>query len=206
MEKNANKGLIILSTILTIILIISVGYIGYLKNDKETCENDNSLINVDKSNRYAVYAENLKKSINNYNKEYYSQIHHETPAIETGYDVYLNNNNDLYIKYYDIDKLELDKKYENYHLASNVLSYFLVETGNGGLYTLYFTTEDGHVGSVDIESALKNNGGTGQLVVKENIGGLKDIVNIISIVQNVNASSSYDVVFIDINGNFYKNN
>ena len=104
-----------------------------------------------------------------------------------------------FTKYYDN---ELNTKYQK--IADNILSFFVIETGNGGCNTLYFINTDGTVGQANVETFLANNDGTGEITINKNIKNLKNIVYITSAINNATASATSNPIFIDINGNMYK--
>lgn len=195
MENNKNNILVGISVLLVVFLIIAAGYIGYLK--KEITKNDKPLRVTE--NDYKIYANKLKEEEKKYTNDFYNQIIVESYCVEKSYKVNLDNNSQLSIEYYDN---ELNTKYQK--IADNILSFFVIETGNGGCNTLYFINTDGTVGQANVETFLANNDGTGEITINKNIKNLKNIVYITSAINNATASATSNPIFIDINGNMYK--
>lgn len=86
------------------------------------------------------------------------------------------------------------------NISDNVLSYYLINTGQDIGKTLFFIKEDGTVSKASIEygySALSD------IEIEDNINGLKDIVTILDGSYSDGLSGSHGPIFIDINGNMY---
>lgn len=86
------------------------------------------------------------------------------------------------------------------NISDNVLSYYLINTGQDIGKTLFFIKEDGTVSKASIEygySALSD------IEIEDNVNGLKDIVTILEGSYSEGLSGSHGPIFIDINGNMY---
>ena len=203
MENRSN------SVIIIVLLLISVGlgsFIFYDKvldnetskekeNNSQTVQNTNQEI---QNNNYNVFSKNLKESLSKLNdsKRMYQSIRSE--FVKGGYDVYLKENGSLYVKFYDS---ELNSKYNQYKLADNVLSFYIINVGQDTFNTLYFINQDGTVSYCNIESDVLNNNG---ITIKNDL----EYKNIVSITSGVfgTYSGAHGPFFIDIDGNVYSNN
>ena len=209
-EKKNNKGLVWLIVVLIILVLGLVGYIVYDKvlTDKSTENINNSDSNseilnnedekVDLNNNYEVFAKNLKSQFSKYDSNNQSYLYVNSDILSDGYNVYLTENQTLFIKY--LNK-ELNDKYGDYKIADNVLSYHVICTGQGGGNMLYFINENGTVGSADIEYGIGEDG----ITIKKDIG-YKNIVSIISGTFGNGYSGVNGAIFIDINGNIFSEN
>lgn len=197
------------NVVIAILAVLVLGMGGFLVYDKVIVKNEKtqdeeteknlgeSSENNNGKNDYKIFSENLKNKISN--------IYNETNdgEISSWYEKYsidLDKNRTIYITYHDEN---LNKKFGKYKLADNVLSYYIVQTGQGGDNTLYFINEDGTVGSANIDYPGYDN--DNQISVKKDIG-YKNIVTIIEGGFGISTSGIREPIFIDINGNMYSTN
>lgn len=212
--EHKNKGLIIVVVVLSLLVAGLGGFIIYDKvlANKSTGNIDNKVLtdkpieknnNQDKEttsdNKYELFAKNLKSQFSKYDSNNHSYLHVKSDVVKDGYEVYLNENQTLFIKYFNN---ELNAKYNEYKIADNVLSFYVVAAGQGGGNMLYFINEDGTVGSADTEYGIGN---SNQITIKKDIG-YKNIVSIISGTFGDEFSGVSGPIFIDINGNIFSEN
>ena len=204
-SKNKNTGLVVIIVILLLAVIGLGGYIVYdkvLKNSSnETENNDNkpsdNLKDTDqngqttKNNNYQLFASNLKSEFSKYDEKNRPYLNIISTIGNGNFIIYLTENRELYIKYYNKDKNAEHK------IADNVLSFNAVTVGKGGGKMLYFINEDGTVGSADIEFGLEK-----EITVKKDLG-YKNIVSIVGGIFGNEENVINDVIFIDIDGNIY---
>lgn len=200
MEKK-NTWLIIILSFLVVILGGYVFFDNYkdrlLINENDELNNEDTNIDGNIKNNYSIFANNLKENVSNFGNKNYLFV--SNSVIDDGYEVYMDNNGDLFIKYFD-DSLSV--KFGNYKISSNVLSFNVVGVGNGGGNNLYFINENGTVGSADIEFGVMNDG---KITVNKDLG-YKNIVNIVSGTFDDGYTGVHGPLFIDINGNIFSPN
>ena len=203
--------------VIVILIILLVSVSGYLVYDKFIVE-DNQLIdnntkvendnntevesdnNIEKNNDYILFANNLKSQFSKFDSNNHMSQFFNSELISDGYEVYLDEERNLYINYFN-DKL--NKKYGEYLITSNVLYFNVVSTGQGGGNTLFFINEDGTVGSAEIEYGVHND--ESKPDVTKDLG-YKDIVAIVGGVFGDGYTGASGPIFIDINGNIYSRN
>lgn len=204
-SKNKNTGLVVIIVILLLAVIGLGGYIVYDKvlkdSSNETENNDNkpsdNLKDTDqngqttKNNNYQLFASNLKNEFSKYDEKNRPYLNVTSTIGNGNFIIYLTENRELYIKYYNKDKNAEHK------IADNVLSFNTLTVGKGGGKMLYFINEDGTVGSADIEFGLEK-----EITVKKDLG-YKNIVSIVGGIFGYEENVINDVVFIDIDGNIY---
>ncbi len=211
MENKKSKN-----TIIIILIIIIVGLIGFimydkvLNNDNEKTTNqteniENSNTNQDNkveqtSNSYELFKDNLiKERTEKYDtsKKYFIVDTNSDETIsETKYSLRLYKNGNLEVSY------SKNNKTITKIIAENVLLYNVTYAGNDGSKELFFIKEDGTVSSYQIEMLVS--GYEGNIEVKNNLGGFKNIVAIISgNVSDSNMIVGFNPSFIDINGNIF---
>ncbi len=150
--------------------------------------------------RYKEYLSNLSKSIkkqyvdDSTEKNAYSASTKNTTRVEKeelsgAYTVEINNNLELII---NSSSFNLD----NYKISDNVLSYYIIHTGNGGFSSLYYITKDGKVYSANTEIAMYN----GSTIQSKEV----DVKNIVEIKEG--ASTAGFPLFVDIDGNIFTPN
>ena len=199
--KEKNTRLIILSIILFLLVI---GLSGYIVCEKflfdKNIENNEEINDITKNNNnYQIFAENLKKQLSKYDSNNKSYQLIDSGVVKDGYEVYLDYQGNLFIKYFD--KL-LNDKYGEYKIADNVLNFYIINVGQEKGYILYFINEDGTVGSADVEYGIINDN---NITIKKDIG-YKDIVSIVSGIFGDGYSGIHAPIFIDINGNVFTDN
>ena len=157
-----------------------------------TTEADNT------ENDYQIFAKNLKSQLSRYDENNLNRQFVNNDNVRYPYTVYLNENGSLFVKY---SNSELNAKYGDYKISDDVLSFYVIETGNGGMSLLYFINGDGTIGSADVEFVSDSN----QITVKKDLG-YKNIVSIVSGSFGDGYSGAQGPIFIDINGNIFSEN
>lgn len=172
-------------------LFFSLGVYSNNANNDSTTNNNGS-----NSGKYTEFVNNLKKSLES-NKT--NSVIVDSSCVDGTYTVSLQDNK-LNLEY---SNTNLHEKYGKYLVSSDVVSFFVVETGQGGCNTIYFINSDGSVSLIESEYFLLNNGGNDILSVNHNIKNLKDIVYVTGYV-NVDGPGMAGALFVDINGNIYE--
>lgn len=190
------------NVIITILVILVLGLGGYLVYDKiegrnESVNEENKEQQVVSDNNYQVFANKLKTEFSKYNDNNKNSQYVENDIVPAGYEVYLNSNGSLYVKYNDVT---LNNKYGEYKIADNVLSFYVINTGQDIGNNVYFINQDGTVGSADTEYGISNT-----ISVKNDIG-YKNIVAVVSGSFNYDQTGTRGPIFIDINGNIFSEN
>lgn len=215
-KKSMGTGITILIVILIVCVLGMGSFIVYDKaimnnnvnsNEKNNNKNEENGVsskdyNSEKNinNSYELFAENLKAQIS---KIYNESNDGEISSWNDKYTIKMDKNRSLYITYHDS---KLNKQFNNYKIADNILSYYVVQTGQGGGKTLYFINENGTVGSADIEyGVLYSTDDVKQIPVKKDLG-YKNIVSVIEAGFGVSVSGISEAIFIDINGNMFSSN
>lgn len=170
--------------IIIIVLISCILVLAYFlyKNNSKKC------IEVSEEEKYKLYVNNYKKSMNNLNSnnEQYRNIKMINSEVVGSYTLMVNTNNELI--------LNQGGKYEDYVMAKDVVNFFIVDEGNGGFNYVYYTTLDGSLYTFCVEMGEQD-------IEKLNF---KYIVNVID--NNIEYSIGDDgciPLFIDILGNVY---
>lgn len=197
--------------VIVILLILVLGLAGYLGYDKflsaKTVENASDNTNSEiagtteadnTENDYQIFAKNLKSHLSRYDENNLNRQFVNNDNVRYPYTVYLNENGSLFVKY---SNSELNAKYGDYKISDDVLSFYVIETGNGGMSLLYFINGDGTIGSADVEFVSDSN----QITVKKDLG-YKNIVSIVSGSFGDGYSGAQGPIFIDINGNIFSEN
>lgn len=197
--------------VIVILLILVLGLAGYLGYDKflsaKTVENASDNTNSEiagtteadnTENDYQIFAKNLKSQLSRYDENNLNRQFVNNDNVRYPYTVYLNENGSLFVKY---SNSELNAKYGDYKISDDVLSFYVIETGNGGMSLLYFINGDGTIGSADVEFVSDSN----QITVKKDLG-YKNIVSIVSGSFGDGYSGAQGPIFIDINGNIFSEN
>ncbi len=189
--------------VLTILLIISLTYICYDKflNKNNISDNNEDEVDNNIENDYDIYKNNFINIRDEYyaevkNKAYFSRDSHTSIGLDNkGTLYYLSDNNK------DI-------------IATNVLDYEFLYSGNGGQKYLYFIREDGTVSSTDIYIIPSNDNelhfDKNNMNIQDNIGGY---INIIGFIEGIVSTCGDEIcddaaspMFVDINGNMYNIN
>lgn len=82
-------------------------------------------------------------------------------------------------------------------IARNILSYYVIKDGNGGMNSVFFLNQDGTVGRARIEDA------SGEIKIDDDLG-LKYIVSVIQGRFGNEYVGGYGPIFIDLDGHLYK--
>lgn len=117
-------------------------------------------------------------------------------SVENGlvgeYTVTLTSDGLLSINYLD--------EFSARQISSNVLNYYLINTGQDIGKTLFYIKEDGSVSKASIEYGYS---GDSDIKIENNINNLKDIVTILEGSYSDGLSGHHGPIFIDINGNMF---
>lgn len=207
-NQKKNSGLIVLFILLILCVIGLAGYIVYDKSSigsgnieskstttTTTIVKGNEISEVSVEQRYANYLENLKNELQKEftDKDSEISLSSDSMYIDNGYNFIINKNLNLYMS---ISDSKYKDKYNNYKIDSNVLSMFVIYTGNGGFKTLYYITSEGKVKSMCIDCIQ-----SGEPQVKEE--KYNNIVNIIQGDYDISTSVASSPIFVDINGNIF---
>ena len=166
----------------------------YSDNLKEIDKNDIQVEQTTNSNSYQLFVERLKNEFSKFDSHKRPYLSTKSMIDNGSYEVYLTENQELYIKYF---KDDLAAKYGDYKITNKVIGYNVVPTGNGGANMVYFINEDGTVGSADIEFTSNSN-----ITVKKDLG-YKNIVSIVGGIFGLGGGGAYDAIFVDINGKIH---
>ena len=187
-EKKISAGVIVLIISLIVLLVGCIGFISY---DKFLNGNNNSF-QVEKL--YSNFSNNLKLKMNEKYDDYkYNVSIINSKIISQWYEVRLDKNGTLYIKY--------EKENSNKKIAEQVLSFYLINSGQDEIKTLFFIKYDGTVSSAEIEVENSNS-----IKIENNIYNLKNIVSIVEGTFGNEFSGVNGPIFIDIEGNIYSYN
>ena len=187
-EKKISAGVIVLIISLIVLLVGCIGFISY---DKFLNGNNNSF-QVEKL--YSNFSNNLKLKMNEKYDDYkYNVSTINSKIISQWYEVRLDKNGTLYIKY--------EKENSNKKIAEQVLSFYLINSGQDERKTLFFIKHDGTVSSAEIEVENSNS-----IKIENNIYNLKNIVSIVEGTFGNEFSGVNGPIFIDIEGNIYSYN
>ncbi len=169
------------------------------ENQKEKTPKEANTARVEGiKNDYQIFSKNLKSQLSKYDDNNLNRQFVNNDNVRYPYTVYLNENGSLFVKY---SNDELNNKYGDYKITDNALSFYVIETGNGGMSLLYFINVDGTIGSADVEFISDSN----QITVKKDLG-YKNIVSIVSGSFGDGYSGAQGPIFIDINGNIFSEN
>ena len=214
-NNNSNNSKNIIIGVLVVLVIALEAYIGYdkfLSKDKENTNiTDSSTNDVNSDNdtnsnvidnNYEIFKNNFIKNRQEYydssvkNKHYFER--------DSRTNILLDKDGNLYYS----------KDNEKVTIATNVLNYEFLYTGNGGQKFLYFIKEDGTVScargiiyilAIDTLTFNKDN-----MDIQNNVGGYKNIIGfiegIVSYCGDVICDDVASPIFVDINGNMYNIN
>ena len=157
---------------------------------------DSNVATASKSNDYNVFANNFKQEFSKFNNDNMQSLDVKN-SIVGDYNISIDAQGILYVDYEDA---KLKAKFGKKKIASNVLSFYLIESGNGGGNVLYFINQNGTVGLADIEYGAETN-----INIKTDLG-YKNIVNVISGVFSAQKSAAASAIFVDIDGKLYNAN
>ena len=190
--KYVIMGVVVAVIIIVIILLATIANKKFSNDDLNSDVFDSD---------YKVFRDNFIKNRQEYydttvkNKHYF--------VVETGLshtsdsDIILDNNGNLYYQ----------KDNQKEKIATNVLNYKFLYTGNGGQRLLYFLKEDGTVSiakGVSLATPESSNitFNKNNLDITNNIGGYKNIVSFIE-GSVLYMGGAYSPMFVDIYGNMY---
>lgn len=217
--KKKNLVLITLVIILCLIVVALSGFIAYDKilntknNESQVIENNQKEDNTDENNieeektkeendtnenLYEIFSNNLKNSISNkYDSNNTNYKYIKSDCVKNGYLIELSPTGELFVNY------SSDSMPKNYKISDNVLSFYVINTGQDVCNTLYYINEDGTVSSAQTEYIITNDE---NIDIKNNIGNFKNIVSIVEGIFGDGYTCSHGPIFIDINGNIYSEN
>ncbi len=215
-KNNVFKYLFIVFLILTCILGGFIVYDKFIKesdsniqgsnnnysddnSEQDTNNSQDNNVNAFSENSYDNFKENFIKARENY----YAEVKDKAYFVRNTLAISLDKDGNLY--YSNENSKET--------IATNVLDFDFLYSGNGGEKVLYFIKEDGTVscarGVVLTPTNNKLTFDKNNLDIKDNIGGYKNIIGfqdgIVSICNEI-CSDSTSPMFIDINGNMYNEN
>ena len=207
MEEKKN-GLVIPFIIVIVLLLGLASYICYdkfLKPSESTkcvtksADTENKSLNdkkceESKNNQYDIFANNMKAKRSEFDKN--NTFYKWRRSDEGNYYVYLDRNGTLYISFVDE---KYSSKYTDYKVADKVLSFYIIDEGVGEGGFVFFINEDGTVGKVDAEKAIRE---TGSISIKNDIG-YKNIVAISEGIFGNEQSGAHYAIFMDIDGNMF---
>ena len=193
-EKSNGKGIII--AILSILLVMSILYIGYEKILKK--DNTANSTPIQTTNLYSIYSDNLKNKILNNTTDFFEVGNGYMYGKEV-YKVFLNKKLELIVR---IDEKQFNCKLQgDYKVAENVISFTIAQSGPGGESNVYFIKDDGTVGCAKVGKVFSS--GIEKIEVIDNFLNLKDIISIVQTSYDNNGLTQ-EPLFIDINGNVIK--
>ncbi len=190
MEKE-KKGIRCSYAVLVIILFAALCFVvDYSVIDRKL----NRCGHLDSSNTidYSEYSNKVKSQRSSMSDQGVSIMSGVENSLVGDYIVRLSKDGLLSIEYSNESSVR--------NISDNVLSYYLINTGQDIGKTLFFIKEDGTVSRASIEygySALSD------IEIENNLNGLKDIVTILEGSYSDGLSGSHGPIFIDINGNMY---
>lgn len=190
MEKE-KKGIRCSYAVLVIILFAALCFVvDYSVIDRKLnrCDYSDSSSKID----YSEYSNKVKSQRALMSDQGVSIMSGVEDSLVGDYIVRLSNDGLLSIEYSNESSVR--------NISDNVLSYYLINTGQDIGKTLFFIKEDGTVSMASIEygySALSD------IEIENNVNGLKDIVTILEGSYSEGESGSHVPIFIDIYGNMY---
>ncbi len=189
----------VVSIIILSLLVVGLGgfivYDNYFR-DKDVANNNTKGTT---NNSYKTFAKNLKSQFSKYdsNNKNYQYINNH--FVEDGYEVYLNKNGNLYVRYFNEN---LNSKYGTYKIAEDVLSFYAINVGQDVGNMIFFINEDGTVGSADTEFGIDTDN---KITITRDLGH-ENIVSITNDTFGDGNTGVYRHIFIDINGNIFSEN
>lgn len=190
MEKE-KKGIRCSYAVLVIILFAALCFVvDYSVIDRKLnrCDHSDSSSKID----YSEYSNKVKSQRSSMFDQGVSIMSGVENSLVGDYIVRLSKDGLLSIEYSNESSIR--------NISDNVLSYYLINTGQDIGKTLFFIKEDGTVSKASIEygySALSD------IEIEDNVNGLRDIVTILEGSYSEGLSGSHGPIFIDINGNMY---
>lgn len=189
--KKEKKGIRCSYAVLVIILFAALCFVvdySIIDRKLNRCDHLDSSSKID----YSEYSNKVKSQRFSMSDQGVSIISGVQDSLVGDYIVRLSKDGLLSIEYSNESAVR--------NISDNVLSYYLINTGQDIGKTLFFIKEDGTVSKASIEygySALSN------IEIEDNVNGLKDIVTILDGSYSEGLSGSHGPIFIDINGNMY---
>lgn len=190
MEKE-KKGIRCSYAVLVIVLFAALCFVvdySIIDRKLNRCDHSDSSSTID----YSEYSNKVKSHRSSMSDQGVSIMSGVQDSLVGDYIVRLSKDGLLSIEYSNESSVR--------NISDNVLSYYLINTGQDIGKTLFFIKEDGTVSKASIEygySALSD------IEIEDNINGLKDIVTILEGSYSDGLSGSHGPVFIDINGNMF---
>jgi len=190
MEKE-KKGIRCSYAVLVIILFAALCFVvDYSVIDRKLnrCDHSDSSNKID----YSEYSNKVKSQRSSMSDQGVSIMSGIENSLVGDYIVRLSKDGLLSIEYSNESSVR--------NISDNVLSYYLINTGQDIGKTLFFIKEDGTVGEASIEYGYSADS---DIEIEDNINGLKDIVTILDGSYSEGESGSHGPIFIDISGNMY---
>lgn len=138
---------------------------------------------------------NLKNEISNLESVINEYVIND--IVVEGYDIRLEKDGNLYVEYMENN---LNEMYGKYKISDNVLSCYVINTGQDVGNTLYFIKDDGTVGSANTEYGLVDD--YKEITVTNDLG-YKNIVTILPAVFSNEYTGARGPIFVDISGNIF---
>lgn len=189
--KKEKKGIRCSYAVLVIILLAALAFVvDYSVIDRKLnrCEHSDLSSTID----YSEYSNKVKSQRSSMSDQGVFIMSGVQDSLVGDYIVRLSRDGLLSIEYSNESSVR--------NISDNVLSYYLINTGQDIGKTLFFIKEDGTVSKASIEygySALSD------IEIEDNLNGLKNIVTILDGSYNDGLSGSHGPIFIDILGNMY---
>lgn len=155
-------------------------------------DRQNETVKENTENSYELYAKKLKetRSAYKFSDDMTQSGDHQEESGE-GYIARLLSDGSLYVELNDDLKQKYSITEKHHKLTSDILQFYVLFEGNGGLSSIFAIKENGTVTKIAFEQTI---------VITDNYKNLKNIVNII---QGARVGS-HNPFFVDINGNLYK--
>jgi len=190
MEKE-KKGIRCSYAVLVIILFAALCFVvDYSVIDRKLnrCDHSDSSNKID----YSEYSNKVKSQRSSMSDQGVSIMSGIENSLVGDYIVRLSKDGLLSIEYSNESSVR--------NISDNVLSYYLINTGQDIGKTLFFIKEDGTVSKASIEYGYSADS---DIEIEDNINGLKDIVTILDGSYSEGESGSHGPIFIDISGNMF---
>lgn len=190
MEKE-KKGIRCSYAVLVIILFAALCFVvdySIIDRKLNRCDYSDSSSTID----YSEYSNKVKSQRSSMSDQGVSIMSGVENSLVGDYIVRLSKDGLLSIEYSNESSVR--------NISDNVLSYYLINTGQDIGKTLFFIKEDGTVNKASIEYGYSADS---NIEIEDNLNGLKDIVTILEGSYSDGESGSHGPIFIDINGNMY---
>lgn len=189
--KKEKKGIRCSYAVLVIILLAALAFVvDYSVIDRKLnrCEHSDLSSTID----YSEFSNKVKSQRSSMSDQGVFIMSGVQDSLVGDYIVRLSRDGLLSIEYSNESSVR--------NISDNVLSYYLINTGQDIGKTLFFIKEDGSVSKVSIEYGYS---AFSDIEIEDNVNGLKNIVTILEGSYSEGLSGSHGPIFIDILGNMY---